>query len=71
MSLAQRFHDWRHEREIQRLADRCAEAFEARDVAKAKHFWKAMLVAIWARSPEQVARMERVMQERCSALGGR
>jgi len=59
MSLARRFRDWCHERDIQRLAASCKEACTAGDKAKARHFWQAMGEAIRARSPGQIARMER------------
>lgn len=64
MSALQRLRDWLHEREIQRLADGCKEAFKSGDRAKAKHFWIAMYEAIRARSPAQVARMEQRMGAR-------
>lgn len=54
----QRFRDWLHEHEIERLSTACKEAYAAGDKAKASHFFQQMRRAINARSPEQVERME-------------
>lgn len=61
MSIRQRIHDWLHEREIDRLAKGCREAYEAADKAKASQFFRQMSIAISQRSPEQVAKMEKWM----------
>lgn len=57
--LRQRTRDWLHEREIRRLGRGCAEAMDAHDAAKTAYFWAATVRAVNARSPTQVARMER------------
>lgn len=59
MSIKQRVRDWVREREIDRLAKGCAEAYESGDRAKAGHFYHAMRRAISRRSPGQIGRMER------------
>lgn len=64
MKMPQRFRDWLHECEIDRLGRACSEAAWAGDKAKARHFWAAMGDAIRARSPAQVARMEQRMGAR-------
>jgi hypothetical protein len=56
--IPQRYRDWRHEREIERLSAACREAYEAGDKAKARHFFRAMGRAIATRSPGAVRRME-------------
>ena len=61
MSLLQRIHDWRHERHIRRLSIACREAYDAGDKAKAYQFDRERMDAILARSPAQIARMERRM----------
>jgi hypothetical protein len=57
--IVQRIRDWQNEREIDRLAQGCREAYAAGDKAKARHFFHAMGRAIASRSPQQIARMER------------
>lgn len=59
MTIRARIQDWLHEREIRRLGRGYIEANAAGDRAKAVHFWAAQCAAINARSPAQVARMER------------
>lgn len=61
MNILQRLRDWRLEREIRRLARGCREAYAAGDKAKAYLFDRQRMDAILARSPAQVARMERRM----------
>jgi hypothetical protein len=56
--ILQRLRDWRNEREIDRLAQGCREAYLAGDKAKARHFFHAMGRAIASRSPGAVRRME-------------
>jgi hypothetical protein len=58
--ILQRLRDWQNEREIDRLAQGCREAYLAGDKAKARHFFHAMGRAIASRSPQQIARMERM-----------
>lgn len=58
MSILQRFLDWRHERHISHLTERCLACIYAGDRVMAR-LWDALrLEAIRRRSPEQVARME-------------
>lgn len=59
MSIKHRLRDWLREREVRRLSSACEEAYQARDKAKFSHFFQQLRVAASARSPEQVARMER------------
>lgn len=61
MSVLQRFRDWRHERYIQRLTQQCRAAQVSGDRVMARMYWRLLLAAINARSPERVARMERRM----------
>jgi hypothetical protein len=66
--ILQRLRDWQNEREIDRLARGCREAYLAGDKAKARHFFHAMGRAIASRSPQQIERMERRLQERAGML---
>lgn len=59
MNLMQRFRDWRHERHISRLSLQCRAAMSAGHKDMARLLWNAQAAAIKARSPAQVARMER------------
>lgn len=54
-----RLRDWRHERHISHLTERCLACIYAGDRVMAR-LWDALrLEAIRRRSPEQVERMER------------
>lgn len=54
--MIQRLADWFRERRIERLRIALAECSDSDDVVMA---WAALAEEISARSPEQVARMER------------
>ena len=56
-----RIRDWRHERYIRRLKRGVLVASRKSDRVLARIYWQAMVSAINARSPAQVARMERRM----------
>jgi hypothetical protein len=58
--LLGRLRDWRHERHINQLTERCLACIYVGDRTMAR-LWDALrLEAIRRRSPEQVVRMERV-----------
>lgn len=60
MNIIQRITDWRHECRIQRLSRELARSYQTcRDDREA--LWHRYAEAINARSPEQVARMEKKM----------
>jgi hypothetical protein len=59
MSALQRYLDWRQERYIRRLGERCKLACLLGDRPLARLFWGLMVGAIQRRSTGQVARMER------------
>ena len=58
-ALRQRFHDWRHERRIAALSREVGALIRAHDYAEARRRNKALVAAILARSPGQVARMQK------------
>ncbi|GAA0260427.1 hypothetical protein [Rhodanobacter caeni] len=58
---AMRLRDWRHERYIRRLKCSVQAALRKPDRIMAHLYWQAMVSAINARSPAQVARMEQRM----------
>ena len=61
MSSLQRFLDWRRERRIRSLTQRCTDSLDLGDAVLAR-LWDALRMAeIRRRSPQQVARMERRM----------
>ena len=59
MSAIQRFTDWRRERRIVRLRDRCLRLYRAGRHDLALSAWEELRDECLARSPQQVARMER------------
>lgn len=61
MSIVQRFRDWKHERRIKQFRKLCVESHAARDRLRERVYWRLMVDAINARSPHQIARMERRM----------
>lgn len=58
MNPMQRYHDWRLERRIQRLADECLFANTSGQKEEARRLFHEMGRAIRSRSPEAVIRME-------------
>jgi hypothetical protein len=56
--MLQRLHDWRHERYINRLAAKCSVASAAGDRIRTRVYWRLMVDAVKARSPQQIERME-------------
>lgn len=61
MSILQRFTDWRRERRIARLRDRCLHLCRDGQHDLALSVWEDLRDECLARSPQQVARMERRM----------
>lgn len=59
MSIQQRIRDWRHERHIKRLTQLCIQALALGERELARRINDDRTVAIRARSPGQIARMER------------
>jgi hypothetical protein len=68
--MKQRILDYLREREIRRLSRAMLEAIQAGDAAKARRFDEARYEAIWARSPQQVERMEIRLGLRPRIMGG-
>lgn len=59
MSALQRITDWRRERRIRQLAELVKYMVAHGERAEAADAWQQMRAEILARSPQQIARMER------------
>jgi hypothetical protein len=59
MNILQRFADWRRERRIVRLREHCLCLYRAGQHDLALSAWEDLRDECLARSPQQVARMER------------
>lgn len=60
-ALIHRIEDWQRERRIHRLTARCARLLECGQKDSAMEVFGALCAECAARSPQQVARMERRM----------
>ena len=63
--IPQRITDYLRERRIRALSKRLADLVRRRNIAEARMVQEAWLAELHARTPEQVARMERRMTGGC------